>query len=270
MKIKQIISFLRNLYCVPRCGSCDERLSPIPDKSGMTYGKICLCNTCQAKWEMAKAQMCHKCGYISEKCTCTPKFLTKFQSRVPSLCFYHPNSGDTQSKIIITMKRRNQRELFEFMAIELYPKLKRLLEESDLPKNNIVFTWVPRSRAAEAESGFDQGRVLANATAAAFGAKAYPIFLRTGGKEQKKLSRAERKKNAEVSIKINSSMKKIPRSKHCATLSEFLKDKTVIIIDDVLTSGSTLRRAIELLEENGHKNTVVACIAKSEEHSDKK
>lgn len=270
MKIKQIISFLRNLYCVPRCGSCDERLSPIPDKGGMTYGKICLCSVCQAKWEMAKAQMCHKCGYISEKCTCTPKFLTKGQTRVPSLCFYHPNSGDTQSKIIITMKRRYQIELFEFMAIELYPRLKKLLDEAQISEKNIVFTWVPRSRIAEAECGFDQGKMLAKAVARLFGAKAYPIFLRTGGKEQKKLSRAERKKNAEVSIKINASMKKIPRRKRWTVLSEFLKDKTVVIIDDVLTSGSTLRRATELLKEYGHNSTIVACIAKTEENSDKK
>lgn len=236
----------------------------------MTYGKICLCGICQAKWEMAKAQMCHKCGYISENCTCTPKFLTKNQTRVPSLCFYHPNSGDTQSNIVITMKRRNDKELFGFLAIELYPRLRKMLDEAQVSDKNIVFTWVPRSHSAEAQSGFDQGKSLARAVAALFGAKAYPLFLRIGGREQKRLNKSERRKNAERSIKINSPMKKIPRRKRREGLEGLLKDKTVVIIDDVLTSGSTLRRAVELLDEYNHQKTIVACIAKTEEHFDSK
>ncbi len=262
-RTKKLFSITKNLIFVPKCASCDERLSPIPEKGNLTYDKLCFCKGCNEKWERAKAQMCPKCGNISEDCTCAQKIFFDRQPNIPSLCFYHPDSDDTQSKMIITLKRKNDNELFEFLAIELYPKLKKTLESIGIDGKECVFTWVPRTGAAASKSGFDQGRKLAAEVSKLFGAKAYPLFLRVGGKEQKKLNKQNRKKNAQRSIKLNTSMHKFPLGQREQNLGEFVGGKNIIIIDDVLTSGATLRQAIELLDQLKPAHSIVACIAKT-------
>ena len=263
-RINKFINIIKNLIFVPACAACKERLSPLPEKGNLTYNRACLCRSCSEKWERAKAQMCHNCGYVSAECTCAPKYFFDRQTNIPSLCFYHPDSGDTQSNVIITLKRNRDVEIFDFLAAELYPKLRKTIDSMGLKGNDCIFTWIPRSRRAEAKSGFDQGKIIAARTAKLFGAKTRPIFLRIGGSEQKKLDKNQRLKNARLSIKLNYSLHGFPHSTKETDVKEFIKGKNVIIIDDVLTSGATLRQGVELLESIGVENTVVACIAKTE------
>ena len=113
------------------------------------------------------------------------------------------------------------------------------------------------------ESGFDQGRLLARGLSSYFGAECVPLFLRVGGKDQKKLDRRKRKKNADLHIKLNENMKGFPKNFKETDLPSFIEGKNIIIVDDVLTSGATLRRGVELLLPLRPANTVVSCVAKS-------
>lgn len=262
-KIKKALRFIKNLICVPRCASCNLRLSPFPETDEITHGKICFCEKCRAKWQTAKAEPCPVCYNLSEKCNCTPDFFFKYQPDIPSLCFYRPHSGDAPSRAIITMKRRLDVELLEFMATELYPKLEKTLGKMGVDGKDCVFTWMPRKRNAIAENGFDQGRELCIRLAKIFGAECRPLFIRIGGREQKRLDKSARKSNAEKHFKLNESMKGFYPAQRSKGLEAFLKDKNVVIIDDVMTSGATLRRGVELLSQSGVANVAVACIAKS-------
>lgn len=263
-KAKIILKTAKNLLFVPVCASCGERLSPIPEREeGPTHGRVCFCKTCMEKWQKARAESCPVCLNTSDKCNCTPDLFFKFQPDVPSLCFYRPQSGDTPSNAIIAMKRRLDLELFGFMAFELSEKLSKTLSKMGIDGKDCIFTWVPRKSSAIAESGFDQGRELSKRIAKRFGARLYPLFIRIGGKEQKKLDKNSRKKNVEESIKLNEKMHGLPKFGDKTSLDEFLDGKNVVIIDDVMTSGATLGHASKLLQSAGAKNTVVACIAKS-------
>lgn len=269
-RLKKLLSINRNLIFVPKCASCDERLSPIPEKGNMTYDKVCFCRSCSEKWERAKTEMCPICYKPAGNCTCAPAFFFNYQPMIPSLCFYHPESNDVQSKAIITMKRQNFTELFEFMAIELYPSVNNLLKEMDISGEDCLFTFVPRTGPSTLKSGFDQGKQLSISLAKLFKARSYPLFLRIGGREQKKLDKKSRKKNARRSIKLNRAMLRFSSRHSQKDIVEFVKGKSVVIIDDVLTSGSTLRQAVELLRSAGAKNTVVVTVAKTYGKSEKK
>lgn len=264
MKPKKILTLLKHLIFIPRCAICDELLSPIPPRSdGSTHGKICLCKSCIKKWEKAKVEMCPYCYNISGKCTCTPDFFFKYQPDIPSLCYYTSDSEDPASKVIITMKRQNHTKLFEFIAEELGERLSSTLDKMGIDGKDCVFTWIPRKNNAIRESGFDQGRLLARGLASYFGSECIPLFVRVGGKEQKKLDRRKRKKNADLHIKLNGAMKGFPLKFKETELSSFIEGKNIIIVDDVLTSGATLRRGVELLIPMRPANTVVTCVAKS-------
>ena len=208
-------------------------------------------------------EMCPSCYNISGKCTCTPDFFFKYQPDIPSLCFYTTDSDNPASKLIITMKRQNHTQLFEFITEELGAKLSSTLDKMGIDGKDCIFTWIPRKSKATKESGFDQGRLLSKGLASYFDAKCLPLFVRIGGKEQKKLDRSKRKKNADMHIKLNETLKGFPLNSKETELSSFIEGKNIIIVDDVLTSGATLRRGVELLIHLHPSNTVVACVAKS-------
>lgn len=269
-KANKLLKLIKNLITVPRCASCDQRLSPFPEKGNLIYDKLCFCSDCAENWHKAKAEACPNCYNRSPKCTCTPDFFFNYQPDIPSLCFYHPDSNDTQSRAIITMKRRLDNDLFEFMAIELYPSVESLLSRLGLSGRECIFTWVPRKGSAISKNGFDQGKELAVALAKLFGSRPYPLFLRMGGKEQKKLNDKKRKRNVQRSIKLNQAMLELRVGQKDHDITDLVAGKSIVIVDDVMTSGSTLRRAVELLIAAKAKNAVVVCVAKTCSKTDKK
>ena len=262
-KIHKIISVIKNLIFVPTCAVCGERLSPIPEKSSLTYGKICFCKACGEKWERSRAELCHFCSNTAENCTCIPKFFKNRQPNVPSVCFYKPEEEDAASKTILTMKHQRNAELFDFAAIELYPKIKKTLDKMGISGKDCIFTWTPRKSSSASKYGFDQGREITIRISKLFSSKAYPLFLRFGGKEQKTLSAKHRKANAEKAIVLNHALLNFPHKCKENSLAEFVKGKNIVIIDDVLTSGATLQQATTLLESLKADKIVVASLAKS-------
>lgn len=264
MNNKTMLQVARNLIYIPVCASCGERLSPIPERAGgPTRGKICFCNKCIGKWISARAEICPICANTSDKCNCTPDYFFNNQPEIPSLCFYRPESGNAQSKAILAMKSRIYFELFDFMAEELSDRLSLTLGKMSLEAKDCILTWVPRTRKAVNEYGFDQAKELTKRMAKIMGAKYYPLLARSGANEQKRLDKTNRKRNAEQSIKLNQNIRKLKRKFGDSSVKSFIKGKTVIIIDDVMTSGATLRRSCELLQSAKAENTIVACIAKS-------
>ena len=263
-KVKTVLRIARNLVFVPHCASCGERLSPIPEsENGPTHGKVCFCKKCIGKWISARAAVCPVCANTSDKCNCTPNYFFNFQPEIPSLCFYRPESGDAQSKAILIMKRRLDFELFDFIAVELCERLSLTLTKMKLDPKDCIFTWIPRKKKSISKYGFDQAEELTKRVANLMGSRAYPLLVHSSDKEQKRLDKTKRKKNAKDAIKLNDNIKKLKREYGDSSTQGFIKGKTVIVIDDVMTSGSTLRRACEVLHSAKVGNTVVACIAKS-------
>jgi len=253
---------LKRLIFIPVCASCRERLSPFSKNEEQMHGNICFCDKCLKAWEEAKAEICPVCFQSSCDCFCAPDVFMG-QPNIPSLCFYHSERHDAQSNAIITMKRTRDRELFSFMAKELSPRVVNTLQKMGIRTDECIFTWVPRKREAISKSGFDQGRELCAAIARELGGEVYPLFDRFYGKEQKKLDRRGRAKNAERSIVLNSSMSGFPRRFEAESIEDFIKGRNIVVIDDVMTSGSTLKKSVSLLRAAGAEQVAVACVAKT-------
>ena len=96
--------------------------------------------------------------------------------------------------------------------------------------------------------GYDHGREVARAFAKKLGLSYMDCFDNSGEKEQKTLDRRERYANAKQSYSLKKNVD--------------VKNKNFIIIDDVLTTGSTISACLTLLKERGAKSVVAVCFAK--------
>ena len=259
----KLFTFLKRLVFVPTCVICKERLSPFPDSSIAAHGRVCQCNDCYKKWREATGELCSRCALPAYKCTCVPKSLSDNYSSFPSLFFYEAETENAQNKVIYSLKRIRNRELTEFLAFELYPHLIDEIEAKGISRDSLVFTWIPRRKSTISKYGFDQGRELARALSRLFGKAPVPIFLRLGGKEQKKLDIEERKENLEKSVILNRNLIGFPLNETRNDLRLVLENKNVVIIDDIITTGASMKRAIDLLESVCDGKIIISSVART-------
>ncbi len=260
--IKSFGTFLRRLFCVPKCASCGKRLSIFAESDTRNRGIPCFCEPCLSSWCREKAEMCHNCGNTAAKCTCIPRGCKLSQTTVPSLFFYHPSSEGAASKAIFTLKHKKHTDLFLFLSKELSCEILNKLNELNISPSSCIFTHVPRSRASIRKNGFDQSLILSRSICNIIGGeKALPLIMRDGGREQKKLSTRERKKNAERSFDINSTLFV---SKDGVSNKKPLSGKTVVLVDDVITSGASASKCVRLLRGAGAENVIFASVARCE------
>lgn len=256
------LSLIRKLLLPPTCAGCGERLIPI-SKNSATYHKVCFCSSCLEKWHLLRAELCKKCGKDALHCECISPFLRNLQPELPALCFYHAGVTEVSDRVIINLKQHYNEELFSYISLELLPLIVSALNKIGVEGEDCIFTWIPRTRKNIAKFGFDQGKELCCQIAAGFGQKPYYLLDRIGGREQKKLDKSRRSKNVNHTIILNTSAKRKSKCESVENLSDTVKGKTVVVIDDVITSGSTVRRAVELLQGAGADRVFVACVAKT-------
>ncbi len=258
-------NLVRRLFYVPKCASCKKRIDVFVDKTELNYGLPVLCPQCVSEWHRAKTEMCEECGKIAGECSCMPQNKIFAQPTIPSLFFYHPNSNAVPSRAIYTLKHKKHSDLIEFFSLELAPEIIKLLSLLELSAKDCIFTHIPRTPAAIRKHGFDQSELLSRRLCAELmGACALPLLTRRGGKEQKRLSRAERKKNTNATIFANVRLRGIKKKGRGTTLDELLSGKVVVLVDDVITTGASVSRGIKLLKSHGAKHVIVASIARCE------
>ena len=237
-----MIDFVKNLMAPPRCAGCGERLSIFDGSSEKAF-----CNTCRGKWEKAKRSMCSWCKHENVECTCRIKALKG--TRVLSLIKF--GSDPSCDRLIYALKRRRNERFFDFTVDELY---RRLVSEGDILKGDIskvVFTNVPRNVGSKNTFGFDHAKLLSLSLANKTGGEYRNLILRRlGGKAQKKLDGKERQNNVKNRFIFNP--------------SEELVGETIILVDDVVTTGATASECVRTLREKGAKEVMLLTIARAE------
>ncbi len=155
-------------------------------------------------------------------------------------------------KLIYRLKHKNERRVFSYVTGSLAPVLKDAVMRMKNPHENVVITYPPRRPSAVRKEGFDQAEQLAESLSRETGWPADSLILRTrkGKKAQKKLDAAERAVNAKAAYTID------------ATEGE-LSGTTVVLVDDVHTTGSTLHTCAELLLAAGADDVVLVTVGRT-------
>lgn len=164
--------------------------------------------------------------------------LSDFNDEVYPCCYY----SYEMKNIILKFKYRSDFYAGEELAHMLAEKIMRL----DI--GDALITYIPSSKSALKKRGFDQCEFLCERVCREIKKKYKNILIKSSSvKEQKALSRKER----------------IDNLKNAFTVSYDLTGKSVVVIDDVITTGATLHYARMALEEKGAQKVFLVAVAKS-------
>lgn len=166
-------------------------------------------------------------------------------------------AGHTQGapeRLIYSLKHRDDRRIFDFVTDAFSPRVKEVLNACGVLPDETVWVFPPRRLKAVLDDGFDQAQRLAQGLAKACGGVCYPLIERKPKrhvKAQKKLNAEERRQNA-IDV-YDLPVEAIP----------YVQGKTMILVDDVCTTGATLRACTRLLEEAGAAEVIWVTVAKA-------
>lgn len=230
------IDALTDLLFVPKCAGCGQRM----DSRGNT-----LCGACKERYLAAREEYCDFCGMEAALCSCVPqKLLMQGCSDYRKLAFYKPG-GEVNAfrNMIFSVKKRYNLRLMRFFMQEL----------ADLGTEGLtdpLVTYIPRSRKAKREFGYDQGKLLSGFYAEITASEYRSLFRHKPfrrQKEQKLLNYAQRAANI--------------RGAYVLRCADLVSDRDVILVDDVVTSGATVSECTSMLYAAGAKTVAVRSIA---------
>ncbi len=218
-----------------------------------------MCVLCRDKWEAAKSSVrhvFHGAPVVSFEIEDAPY---NRDSYIASLVNYRPMTLESgfavQKRLIFELKRHSFKNLTGFMSDELvsliYETMSGVTDFSDY-----IIVSIPRNPVNYIKSANDGVREICKVLAKKLGCLYMPALgKRIFSKEQKYLSAEERHKNISDNIYIHNEY------------AGKIKNKRIILIDDVITTGSTVKESARLLMAKGRvKSVYVYSIAQNSEY----
>ena len=239
---------LLSLLFPPRCAACGDLLR----FEGFGGGEIpALCPGCAKQWASEKLQSCGRCGRPVCECRCLTEELSG--AGCAGLCklVYYINGRQppVQNRMLYHMKNTADRRLAGFLAAELEAPVRALLREAGAAPEQTVLTFVPRSRQAVLRTGTDQALQLARALSARLGLPLQTAVCRrrNARRSQTTMRKQERRQNARRAYRL------------CRKTD--LHGKTVLLVDDIATTGASMAAVARLLRRAGASSICCAAVA---------
>lgn len=235
----KILDVIRYSLFPRRCELCAEVVEPNESR----------CEQCRSV-EIIKGEICKACGSETKNCSC-PKNARKPEYRCVTAPYYFENSI---AKAIVKMKNYGYTEL-------VYPMADAMLSVINDRYKDISFdfvTFVPLTRARELKRGYNQSQLLAQAVADGLGIPCVPALKKIYNTKSQRRSRAgSRMVNLHGAFDLNVDY-------------SMIDDKTVLLIDDVKTTGSTLHECAFVLNGYGARAVYASTVAVTKRKSKKK
>ena len=234
MTFKEIKNNIFFYLSVPRCVGCKERLSK---------EDLALCPNCLREYNEIKKRNCSLCSQPLQLCSCTNKYLdAHYVHKLIKVFRYIHREELPSNNLVYSLKRDNRKDVLEFLSGELAEAISNSVNSPE----TCVFVNVPRRRKEAAKYGIDHAKLLAKSLAKMFSAEYYQPLISKSKLPQKKTVGEERMKNARFSLK-----------RHAKDLC----GKTVIIVDDVVTTGASMGYCASLIRGLGTQKIIGAAIA---------
>lgn len=195
---------------------------------------------------------CANCGYLGkalcERCMDSLIFEPHVREiedlKVCVAMYYSPHS--ILEKLIKPFKYNHQKDIYRLFV----PHMNRALKLIFSPEE-IILVPVPLHKNRELERGYNQSEILANYLGRKNGVKVIKLIERAKNTEKQSLTknRVEREENMKDAFKV---VKNIPKDGH------------LVLVDDIVTSGSTLLACKKILREAGYEKISALTLAERE------
>lgn len=195
-----------------------------------------LCKSCEEKLKLNEENVCKICGKPIERCVCKTLGSRFYLRSISPLVFENKETA----ALIYKLKSRGNKEVCNFLCTLMYKKIKS--EYKDVSFDFV--TEVPTTSKKKRRKGFDHAYLLAKELSRLSGIKykRSPI-KRVNIGQQKTMDRSKRDDNANKSYILKRGGRIYGN---------------VLLVDDVMTTGSTLKSCARLLKNAGAKK--VYCI----------
>lgn len=222
-----IKEYLIDLLFPNRCAFCGGFIS---------YDRLC-CDKCFDEVLWADKYICLKCGKVRESCLCNEKL--KYDMCIPAA--YYEGSGGECVRNLKFSKMLNGAEIFGRI-------LRDRLDALDITPEIDVCIPVPMSVRNQRKRGYNQAQMISQHI--------------IKGTEIKLENKCIFRKNAAVSQhELNAEQRRTAaKEQYYADDSISLKGKTVLLVDDVLTTGSTLNSCAALIKDKLHADKIICAV----------
>lgn len=230
-KLKSIITWI---VFSPKCLLCKTE----------TFDDNSLCAVCWSKLSFIVENICNKCGipYLNNiNCSCQ-KFKT-YYSKIRAALVY-----DRHSDHLIYDFKYNDNLQAKFTVSKLM-----LIAGEELIKYSDIVVPVPLHKARLRKRKFNQSLVLAKEIARNTKLKLVPDLIKRikDTPSQSGLNQKLRRANMRSAFVFNDAYR------------DAIKDKVIIIIDDVITTGSTINECAKVLKQNGAREVHALSFART-------
>ena len=222
-RIIRIWNNLENLVLVNHaCLSCRREIADGSDFS--------LCENCMENIEKINGNICEVCGeeiLVGNKFCDTCKN-TKYDFEISRS---YAKYLDVASNIVKRFKYSSKKYYAEFIA-KLMATNKSYFDDVD------YLTFVPIGKKRYKQRGFNQAEEIALELGKIVNIPVLDLLVKTGSeKHQAGLTQQERRENLSGTISVNDEAMNL------------VKNKTIMIIDDVFTTGSTLSECAKVIKD---------------------
>ena len=232
---------LRRLFITKKCVLCKE---PISYDTSEPF-----CDECIAHWKALTEIKCHKCGYKRNECSCLPNQIRQFSKYGAAWCvFYEGKTYSAINNLVFRLKREYNKDMIDFCATQMAKSIKLLCSRHGLNYKEYIITYAPRRKKGKIKYGFDQSKKLAYAISKILGIEVENCIINEGQDEQKGLSKELRRENAQKSYSVYKKSQ--------------IKDKKYFLVDDIMTTGSTLKTCAHMLLNLGANDVIPVTYAK--------
>ncbi len=231
-----MIEFLKGLLFVRKCIFCGEVLT---EKTDSVF-----CPKCRLEYEKLKRVPCRICGKKQTLCRCMPENDSGLACSAVHLFEY---DDELSRRILFLLKRKNLRVLQQFLSREIAFAISGALGDD---VSHYSITFAPRAPKSIRVYGFDQAKRLCRGISGALGIPMVELFRhRRYSEQQKRLNAEARGENARKSYELHHGFVQ--------------KTKGLIIVDDVITTGSTVMTLSLLAREAGFSEILIATAART-------
>lgn len=226
-----------NLLFPPRCSFCSEVISCIP------VPEYYLCESCLSQVLFIGIEACRYCGKRlrdREEIICGQCVEQRYYSKVISACEY---SGLVREKIL-EYKFDGSRQLHKVFSEVIINKLKMTNDQ----QFDIIIS-VPVHMSKLQERGYNQSELIAKEIAKYFLVQISidNLIKIKPTMSQSKLHRKDRLSNLAGSFQV--------------TNNQDILGKKILLVDDIITTGSTANECSKVLMQAGAKDITVVTIA---------